>query len=334
MKSFLMFLFLSLLTIPASAENITWQDLLRKPELRPAQCSLTETISFQSGMTLKKGQKFDILELNPDEVVVSMGNHNFSLMPNQTDIVAVANAEYNKMTPRQRSLTVAEVLKRRDLWPYRLKVKDTFDIGRQRIKKGDTVYLMDAKNGELVLVPPTMDMHFELKPEDTDILEQARGYLEQPNGAPGRLVEELQGKLINGVTGQPVKLDMNALPKYFVLYGGARWCPYTQQFTPELLKAYNQLKTKHPEFEVFYIPSEKSAAELQTYAKELNFPWPVLDYRHKGKFAVLATILGRSSLPEIEVADRHGNIIIDNYKLDREGVLKEFIALLDKSGQK
>jgi hypothetical protein len=309
------------------------QDLIRRPELKPAQCTLKETLQFQSGVTLKAGQKFDILEITADEIVVSApnGRQNFSLTPSQTDVIAVANAEYSKMTTKQKELTYDAVLKRQDLWPYRLKVKDSFDIGNQRIKKGDTVYFMDVKNGQIVVVPSTFNTHFELNPQDTDILEQARTFIEQPNGAPGILAEELQGKLVNAITGQAVSLDANTPPKYYVIFHGARWCPYTQKFTPDVLKLYNAMKSKHPEFEVIYLPAEKSAAETQTYAKELNFPWPTIDFNQRNKLSVLAKIVGRSSLPDIQVVDRFGNLIIDNTQFDRDAVLKELEKLLSKS---
>jgi hypothetical protein len=190
------------------------------------------------------------------------------------------------------------------------------------------VYLMTVKNGELVVVPRTFDMHFELQPSDTDLLEQARRHVETP--APGRLVEELDGKLVDAATGQRASLDRNALPRYFVLYQAARWCPYTQKFTPDLLKMYAEMKATHPEFEVIYLPAEKSAGELQQYAKEASFPWPAVEFSQKEKMAVLAGIMGRSSLPEIEVVDRYGNLILDNTVLDREEVLAKFRTLLEE----
>lgn len=331
MKRFMFFgLMFAWAAMNASAADLTFQDLLRKPELRPAKCTLKETLSFQSGVTLKAGQKFDVLELNaPDSVVVALGRSNFELFARQTDIVEAANAEWNKLSPEQKSLTVAEVLKRRELWSYRLKVKDTFDVGRERVSKGDTVYLMGAENGKLRVVPKSLSQNFDLAPEDTDILEQARVHLAN-GGAPGILAEELQGRLINQLTDQPYNLDMNKLPKYFVIYSAARWCPYTQKFTPQLLKFYQDMKAKGADFEVIYIPQEKSYTELQTYAKEVSFPWPVLKYPQKDKIVVTAMMISGHSTPVLQVADRYGNIIVNNADMVREEVLKQFGVLLNQ----
>lgn len=324
-------LMFALMTATASAADLTFQDLLRKPELRPVKVTLKETLSFQSGLTLKAGQKFDVVDLSaPDSVIVAVGRGNFEFFVRQTDLIEAANAEYNKLTPRQKALTAAEVLKRRDLWSYRLKVKDTFDVGRERVNKGDTVYLMGVENGKLRVVPKSFSQNFDLAPEDTDILEQARVHLENPDGAPGILAEELQGRLMDQVTGQTYSLDMKKLPKYFVIYSAARWCPYTQKFTPELLKAYQDLKTKGVDFEVIYIPQERSYPELQMYAKEVNFPWPVFKFPQKNQLVVTGRMISGQSLPVLQVADRYGNVVISNNDMVREEVLKKFVALAQK----
>jgi hypothetical protein len=310
----------------ARAESLTYRDLLKKPDLRPTQCALKKPLEFQSGLRVKAGQKLDILEFNPNEIVLAQGRASFGVSPDDTDVMSVAEAAVNALTPKQRSLTVAEAMKRPELWPYKLHLKDSFDIGRQRFKKGDVVYLMAIEKGELVVVPPSFSLHTELKPEDTDFLEQARQYVE--TGAPGRVVEELKGKLVNGQTGQPQPVDPKTI-KYYVIYHGARWCPYTQKFTPQLLKLYNEMKQKHPEYEVIYFPAEKSAAELQTYAKEMNFPWPVVTFNQKEKLAVFAHILGRSSTPELGVVDQYGNIILDNAELDRDTALLRLKKMIE-----
>ena len=94
-----------------------------------------------------------------------------------------------------------------------------------------------------------------------------------------------------------------------------------------MLNLYKEMKPKHPEFEIIYVPVEKSAAELQLYAKELDFPWPAVDFNKKKQLAVLAWILGHSSTPELGVFDRYGNIVIDPAKVDRDEALKQLATL-------
>jgi thiol-disulfide isomerase/thioredoxin len=312
----------------AAAQDLTWAELLRHPEHWPAQCAMKKPLQFQSGKSVRAGQIVNVLEMHPDEIVVgTTGGLSFGTKPGDTDALAVANAAYAKLTPKQRELTYASVLKRPDLWPWQLKLTQAFELNRKRLNKGDPVYLMAAAKGELIVCPATFDLHTEVKPEDTDILLYARKYVDNKDGAPGRLVEELRGKLINAATGAPDPLDTNVPPRYFVIYHGARWCPYTQKFTPDLLKLYKEMKPKHPEFEVIYVPAEKSAAELQQYAKEMDFPWPAIDFQKKKESAVLAWILGRSSTPELGVLDRYGNVVIDSATVDRDTALKQLAVL-------
>jgi len=332
MKIINLLLAICLTTTLAAAQELTWTQLLQQPEFQPKQCALKKSLEFQSGKSVKAGQTLDILELHPDEIVLGTtdGRLSFGVKPAETDALAVANVAYASLTPKQRALTYAALLKRPDLWPWSLKLTDSFDVGGRRWHKGDTVYLMTVKRGELVVVPAAFNLHFELKPQDTDILAYARKYVDAKDGAPGRLVEELQGKLVNAATGAPDPLNTNAPPRYFVIYHAARWCPYTQKFTPQLLALYKEMKPKHPDFEVIYVPAEKSAAELQLYAKEMDFPWPAVEFRQKQKSSVLAGILGQSSTPELGVLDRYGNVIIDNGAIDRDTALKQLGVLLDK----
>lgn len=317
------------------AQELTWAELLRRPEHWPKECTVKKTFEFQSGKSLKAGQKVTVLEMSANEIVIGSldGKISFATKPADTDALAVANSAYAKLTPKQRELTYAALLQRPELWPYRVKLTEAFDVGRKRFNKGDTVYLMTVKKDELVVVPATFDQHFEVKPNETDILEYARKYVDEKDGGPGRLAEELRDKLVNPATGAPVALSTNPPPRYYVIYHGARWCPYTQKFTPDVLALYQEMKPKRSDFEVIYIPAEKSAAEMQQYAQEKNFPWPAVAFAQKQKFAVLAGILGRNSLPEFWVLDRFGNVVVDNVKMDRDAALKELAALLRQPGE-
>ncbi len=329
MRTLILSVAISLLAGTLLAQDLTWAQLLARPEHWPTQCTLKKSLEFQSGKSVKAGQTVNILEMHPTEIVLGTtdGRLSFGVKPTETDALAVANAAIAKLTPKQRELTYAAILKRPELWPWNLKLKDSFDVGGRRLRKGDTVYLMSIKQGELVVVPPTFNSHFELKPEDTDIMDYARKYVDATNSAPGRLALELQGKLINAATGAAAPLDTNAAPRYYIIYHAARWCPYTQKFTPGLLNLYQEMKPKHPEFELIYVPVEKSAAELQLYAKEINFPWPAVQFSKKEQLAVLAGVLGRSSTPELGVFDRFGNPVIDPAEIDRDTALKQLAVL-------
>jgi thiol-disulfide isomerase/thioredoxin len=328
-----LFLAIGLTSSIVSAQALTWPELVKHTELRPAQCSLKKPMAFQSGASVKAGQKLNIVEFEAAQIVLSTvdGRVTFATAPGDTDVLDVAIAEYAKLTPAQRALTYEALLKRSDLWPASVKLTAAFDLGsNRRLNKGETVYLMAVEKGELVVCPSQFDLHLEVPPNATDILAYARKFVDEKDGAPGRLVEELDGKLINAATGQPMPLNPDAMPRYYVIYHAARWCPYTQKFTPGLVAFYKNNKPKHPEFEVIYVPAEKSAAELQTYAKEVPFPWPAVAFDKNKQLAVLGWTLGHSSTPELAVYDRYGNLVIDPAKVDRDAALKQLAALLNK----
>ena len=57
---------------------------------------------------------------------------------------------------------------------------------------------------------------------------------------------ELEGKLINSMTGQPEPLDTNAWPRYFVFLRGQSTCPITRGFALTFIKYCNGIKSSHP----------------------------------------------------------------------------------------
>ena len=65
---------------------------------------------------------------------------------------------------------------------------------------------------------------------------------------------------------------------------------------------------------MIYIPAEKSAAELQQYAKEMDFR-PAVGFSPEAKVR-RAGGNSRSHEPTgILVLDRHGNVVVDNVKV-------------------
>ena len=97
--------------------------------------------------------------------------------------------------------------------------------------------------------------------------------------AEGRVAVELEGKLINSLTGQPEPLDTNAWPRYFVFLRGQSTCPITRNFAPTFIKYCNGIKSSHPEVEVVYLTIE-SLPDTLKFAKELGFNWRTVTYEN------------------------------------------------------
>ena len=165
---------------------------------------------------------------------------------------------------------------------------------------------------------------FNVNPHETDLMAQARAALASENGAPGRLIEEFAGKLVNPLDGKPAPLDTAARPQYVVLYRGANWCPPCQVFAPQLVAA---LKEKSSGATVIYISADKSPAEAKTYVTKLGVGWPTIYYANRGQLPAFADLFG-SSIPQLVVTDRGGKVLIDSAKIGQDRALAELKKLL------
>lgn len=328
MKTFIGFLVAGLMVASAAAQDLTWAQLLNRPELWPAQCMLKKSLQFQSGKSVKTGQTLDILEMHPGEIVLGTtdGSMNFGVKPTDTDALAVANAAYARLTPKQRELTFAAILKNKDLWPYTLKMKESYDLsGGHRVNKGDQVVFRDLINGKLEVSVEKFNTRFEIKPQDTDLMEQARKFVEDPAGAPSRLIQELQRNLISSTTGAPAPLGTNALPRYLVFLRGGDFCPICQRFIPSLVRFYNETKPGHPEFEIIYLSCDGSAADMEKFAKAEGFSWPAVSYeRTSYLFQVIPHF--KPPIPQLTVMDRRGKVLISGVGENQNGTLQASAA--------
>src|SRR6188768_222424 len=89
-----------LFTTTALAQELSWTELVRRPELWPPQCSAKVEMKFDGGVTIKPGQKLTVLKVVPTEVQVQTpdGRTTFTAEPDETDVLAVAQAAYTKLT--------------------------------------------------------------------------------------------------------------------------------------------------------------------------------------------------------------------------------------------
>jgi nucleoredoxin len=120
--------------------------------------------------------------------------------------------------------------------------------------------------------------------------------------------------------------------KYFAFYKSASWCPPCRKFTPDLVKFYNRMKEKHPEFELIFVSSDRSGKDMEAYMADYKMPWPAFKHgKHKG----LVRSKG-NGIPCLVVTDAHGNVLHDSYtdQGDYRGpsaVLKDLEKLLGNS---
>jgi len=66
--------------------------------------------------------------------------------------------------------------------------------------------------------------------------------------------------------------------RYTALYFSAQWCGPCRAFTPKLVEWYRQVRSRHPEFELVFVSSDRSEQAMLDYMKEANMPWPAVPF--------------------------------------------------------
>ena len=344
----------------AAAQELSWTDLARRPELWPAQCTVKVAMKFEGGANVQAGQKVDVLEFKGNEVDLKTtdGKLNFAAEPDETDVLTVARAAYAKLTPKQRDLTYPSLVQRKELWPYRVTITRSFDLAPGKtVQAGDKVLVKDVQPGKVDVVSEKLNARFGVAMPATDVMAQARKFVEDDQAGPrllavqkaaqekvlaeqkakadeikakGPIVVELEGRLINSQTGRPEPLDTNSLPRYFVFLRGQSTCPITRNFAPTFIKYCNGIKSSHPEVEVVYLTIE-DMPETEKFAKELGFDWRTVTYENTTMASVNPYIDGR--IPQLIVMDRAGKVLANGIQSTAPDALQQLDALLKKRAE-
>ena len=102
--------------------------------------------------------------------------------------------------------------------------------------------------------------------------------------------------------------------KRVALYFSAHWCPPCRKFTPLLKDVYNEVNENQKQFEVIYVPSDKTEEEMTKYHEEEHGDWfripfsettlreSLRDYFGK-KFDTKTNELVRSGIPCLVILD-------------------------------
>jgi thiol-disulfide isomerase/thioredoxin len=315
----------------AFAQDLTLMELARRPEFLPAQVTLKHPVKLQGRPAINAGQKLTVVSLRGTNVEVETpdGRSVFNVKVDDTDLLASAQATYQKLTPQQRALTYQQLLQRKDLWPYRVKLTQLMRLSSGDLKPGTPAILVGIEGNDLLLVNEQGKFMFNAPPRDTDLLDSARKLLANPKTFPSRVAEDLQGKLVDPGTQAAAALPANADPKYFAFYRGAGWCGPCRQFSPALVKFYKETKPKYPTFEVVFISGDKTPAEMKAYSKEMGFSWVTVPQNRQPETQIVNRLF-TNLIPQLVVTDRQGNVVVDSARIGTAAALKQFEALLRK----
>jgi len=82
----------------------------------------------------------------------------------------------------------------------------------------------------------------------------------------------------NDIKGDLDGPSVEGSPKYTALYFSAHWCPPCRMFTPKLVAWYKDFKSKHPDFELVFVSSDRDETAMKDYIKGDNMPWPYVKF--------------------------------------------------------
>lgn len=124
---------------------------------------------------------------------------------------------------------------------------------------------------------------------------------------------QLNGKLValRGKSALPYAAPDLPKAKYIALYYSAGWCGPCHQFTPDLVKFYNEMKPAHPEFEVVFMSEDEGASAMEKYMGEMSMPWPALRFSAV-KGSRLIKFAG-PAIPCLVLLNEKGEVLSDSF---------------------
>lgn len=132
---------------------------------------------------------------------------------------------------------------------------------------------------------------------------------------PSMMQRMLAQKLVRSEGGRVKLVSDTAIAgvRYYALYYSASWCGPCRQFTPQLVRAYQELKVKHPEFEIVFVSGDHSAGDMADYMKEARMPWLAVNFDKRDN---KITSYSGPGIPCLVLVDANGKVLADSYEGD------------------
>ena len=312
-------------------ETLKLQDLAARSDRWPDKITLKKDMRFADGAAVKAGQQVTILDYNGGAIGVDAGNNLlFEVDAADTDLLEAANAAWAKLTPEQRAVDLKTVQADSSLWPEKVKCMGAFtlDSGKD-IPPGQEFEFMSI-DGQFAWVWAAEDKA-KLRTEltQTDIVKRARALAAvEKEKRPSRIARAMAGKLI-GADGKPVAKENLEQATVFGLYYGASWCGPCRQFSPGLVKYFNEVTAANPKLVIVLMSNDEKDPDMLGYMKEEKMPFPALPM--KAWFTAPAlTGYVKGEIPQFAIVDRNGKLIADCYQNGRYMGPKLPMAMLKK----
>jgi nucleoredoxin len=312
----------------AAPQVLSFYDLVGHPERWPDQVAIKNSLQFTDGSSLKAGQRMNLRSVDSGGVQVGSdaGATSFSIGPDDSDVVAAANAVWSKLNPEQRGLNLSVIESDASLWPLTLKLKDVIKFsGGVSMPAGTEVNFLHFHQGAADNVEFSVgELTLNWAPYDlTDLYSRARELAASPKDSrASRIVAQLKGNTVDS-DGKTVECPDKGV-KYFALYFSASWCGPCRQFAPQLIAFQKQFAAQHPELAIVMVSqedlqasmgrkSDNYDADMLKYMKEMGMTWIAVPPSAKKKCPNLYgygnLCIGDYAAPSLVVVDHYGTVL-------------------------
>jgi hypothetical protein len=302
-----------LVTTPLSRAN-DLAELERNPHRVPETVKAKNDLEFSSGLVIKAGDVLRVQRIEGGELFLFQpdGNMLLTLDVAETTLLEDAAARYAAWTPEQQKLTLADFQSRKELWPYRVRIRreQAFQDGT-KLAAGTDWPMMSYDGANVLVLDPVKYASFNLDPAATDFYDRVVAAVKTP--PPSRLVQELSENVVRIGTGERVDLLAADAPPYLAIYHAAGWCGYCTQTTPQVLAWYEESKARGDRsIELLVISGDKTAADMQTHLKAKGFGGLTVPHGKDKPMFLLRETTVYNGLPNLIVVDRTGKLVIDS----------------------
>lgn len=168
-------------------------------------------------------------------------------------------------------------------------------------------------------------------------MDQTVGQAAEPESS--RIIGHLD--LINAIgpvvqTADQQKVDSRKLAnsRYMLVYFSAHWCGPCRAFTPRLVDYVNARRGGN-NFNVVFVSSDRSEADMFNYMTEMKMPWATVPFAQIGPSGLKAKYGGRG-IPNLVLIDGKGAVISGSYNAEGQyvgpqKVLNDLTKLLNQS---
>ena len=145
-------------------------------------------------------------------------------------------------------------------------------------------------------------------------LAEARAMASSPASSANAIYPLIKGDLVCYRNGSVTHFDDESFEKkkLIALYFSAHWCAPCRKFTPQLVEYYNRAVPQHPEFELLFVSSDRSASSFETYMHDTGMPWPAIDYQKVRDKTAITKYAGQG-IPDLVLLDASGKVLSDSY---------------------